>query len=144
VHYVVGQPAEIRWHDGRIEKVSAETFDPLVENHLEYYRYLRGETARPATTLADCRPFVALNDLAHVSSGKISEIPAALVKRVRNPQDQKDYFEVAELSATQADFLVRGAWPSARGWGRIQPPPSVTPQDLGRFRDVIRQMAEKS
>ena len=142
LRYSVGGHVEIRWRDGRIEKTPLEPFDALQENHLEYYRYLRGETSRPATTLADSRPFVALNDLAHISSGHITQIPAAQVSGMRDEKEQKDYLHVASMAATQERFLAQGAWPSASGWGR-GPAEVATPADLGRFHAVLRAMAAK-
>ena len=142
LRYVVGRQIEIRWNDGRVEKIAPEPFDPLVENHLDYYRYLRGETPRPATTLTDSRPFVALNDLAHISSGRIAAIPAPLVSGVREEKEQKDYFNVAGMAAAHENFLVRGTWPGANGWGR-EPGEVATPADLGRLYEVVRTMAAK-
>ncbi|MEO6876475.1 MAG: Gfo/Idh/MocA family oxidoreductase [Opitutaceae bacterium] len=142
LRYLVGQHAEIRWNDGRVEKITFGEFDGLAENHLDYYRYLRGESARPATLLTDTRPFVALNDLAHVSSGKISPFPPALVTAVRDEKEQKDYINVAGMQAAQENFLIRGTWPSTTGWGR-EPGAVVTPADLPRFRATVRAMAGK-
>ena len=142
LRYVVGRQIEIRWNDGRVEKIAAEPFEPLAENHLDYYRYLRGETTRPATTLADSRAFVALNDLAHVSSARIAKIPAALVSGVRDEKEQKDYLPTAGLTAAHENFLVRGAWPGANGWER-EPGEVATPADLGKFYDVVRTMAKR-
>ena len=140
LRYSVGRHIEIRWSDGRVEKTLLDPFDPLLENHLEYFRYLRGETARPATTLADSRPFVALSDLAYVSSGRIAPIPAEQVGGVRDEKDQKNYLEVATMPAAQDNFLGRGVWPGASGWGR-DPGEVVTPADLPRLHDVVRTMA---
>lgn len=142
LRYVVGQLTEIRWADGRIDRIPPEPFDGLRENHLEYYRYLRGEAPRPATTLADTRPFTMLNDLAHVSSGIIAPIPWDRVTAVRDEKEQKDYLDVAGLTATQENFIWRGVWPSACGWER---PPGVvvTPADLPRFHDTVRAMVKK-
>jgi predicted dehydrogenase len=142
LRYVVGRQIEIRWNDGRVEKVAPEPFDPLVENHLDYHRYLRGESPRPATTLADSRAFVVLNDLAHLSSGRIAPIPASLVSGVREEKEQKDYLHVAGITAAHENFLVRGAWPGANGWER-EPGEVATPADLVRFHDVVRAMAAK-
>lgn len=142
LRYAVGGHLEVRWNDGRVEKSQLEPFDPLLENHLDYFRYLRGETSRPATTLADSRPFVALNDLAYVSSGRISTVPASMVSGVRDEKEQKDYLQVNGLAAAQENFLVRGVWPSASGWGR-EPAEVVTLADLPRFHDVVRAMAKK-
>ena len=142
IRYAVGRQVEVRWSDGRVEKIAPEPFDPLVENHLDYYRYLRGESPRPSTTLVDSRPFVALNDLAHVSSGFIAPIPAALVSAVRDEKEQKDYLGVASMAAVHENFLVRGAWPGAGGWDRATGD-VATPADLGRFHDVVRAMAGK-
>ena len=142
VRYSVGGSIEIRWNDGRAEKLQLEPFDPLQENHLDFFRYLRGESLRPATTLADTRPFVALNDLAHVSSKTIAAIPAPQVSGVREEKEQKDYLHVPGMAAAHENFLVRGAWPSASGWGR-EPGEVVTPADLARFHDTVRAMAAK-
>ena len=141
LRYTVGRHIEIRWNDGRIEKSLLEAFDPLEENHLEYFRYLRGEIPRPATTLADSRPFVALNDLAHISSGRISPIPADKISGMRDEKEQKDYLHVVDMMTAHENFLVRGIWPSATGWGR-EPGEVVTTADLPRFHDVVRAMAK--
>ena len=143
IRYSVGGNLEIRWTDGRVEKVPLDPFDPLQENHLEYFRYLRGEAPRPATTLPDTRPFVALNDLAHVSSHQINQIPASLVTGVREEKEQKDYIQVTGLTSVQENFLTRGVWPSACGWGRGSAE-VVTPTDLPRFHDTVRAMAASS
>ncbi|MBL9189766.1 MAG: Gfo/Idh/MocA family oxidoreductase [Opitutaceae bacterium] len=140
LRYTVGSSFEIRWADGRVEKTALDPFDALLENHLEYFRYLRGEISRPATTLADSRPFVVLNDLAHVSSGRISTIPASLVSPVRDEREQKDYLSVANITTVQENFLNRGEWPGEHGWGRV-PGEVATPADLPRFHDVVRAMA---
>ncbi len=142
VRYIIGQQADIRWVDGRVERITPDPFDGLYDNHLDYYRYLRGETERPATTLVDSRPFVILNDLAHVSSGRIAAIPPALVTATRDMKEQKDYLDVAGIQAAQDAFLVRGLWPGANGWQR-EPGEVVTPGDLPRFRSVIDAMAAK-
>ncbi len=142
LRYVVGQSADVRWCDGRSEHLALGPFDGLEENHLDYYRYLRGERPRPATSLADSRPFVVLNDLAYVSSGRIASIPAELVTVVRDEREQQDYLEVSSLPATQENFALRGAWPGAHGWSR-EPGEVVTPAELSRFHDVIRGMAGK-
>lgn len=140
IRYAVGSQIEVRWNDGRVEKITLEPFDPLIENHLDYYAYLRGETPRPATSLVDSRPFVTLNNLAHISSGCITPIPPELVTALRDPKEQKDYLHVASMTAAHENFLVRGVWPSASGWGRA-PGEVATPADLPRFRDVVRAMA---
>jgi hypothetical protein len=142
IRYSVGGTIEIRWTDGRTEKWPLDPFDPLLENHLDYFRYLRGESPRPATTLADSRPFVALNDLAHVSSKTIGIIPADRVSGVRDEKEQKDYLHVGNMIAAHENFLVRGVWPSGCGWGR-EPGEVVTPGDLPRFHEIVRTMAGK-
>ncbi len=139
IRYVVGQQAEVRWNDGRLERIILDPFDGLEENHLEYYRYLRGESPRAATTLADSRPFVALNDLAYVSSGHVASIAPERISQVRDEKEQKDYLNVSGLQAAQENFTARGSWPSASGWGRT-PGEVTTLADLSRFHDVVRSM----
>lgn len=111
IRYMVGGHWEVRWNDGRVERDALGPFDALEANHLEYHRYLRGESARPATTLADCRPFVALNSLAYVSSGTIHRFPPEAVVPVRDEKEQLDYLNVPQLPAAQEQFLERGVWP---------------------------------
>lgn len=136
--YVVGRHAEVKWNDGRVEKIPLDPFDGLAENHAEYYRYLRGESIRPATTLTDSIPFVTVNDLAYISSGRIAAIPAARVTGVREEKEQKDYLNVAGLTTAVEQFLVRGAWPGT-DWGR-PPGDVVTSADLPRLVEVVRGM----
>ena len=81
-----------------------------------------------------------LNALAHVSSGRIAPIPAALVQPVHEMKEQKDYLDVAGIHAAQEAFLVRGLWPGANGWQRTTGD-VTTPADLPRFRAVIDAMA---
>jgi predicted dehydrogenase len=142
LRYSVGGQIEVSWKDGRSERISSGPFDGLEENHLEYGRYLRGETPRPATTLEDSRPFVTLNGLAHVSSGRILPIPAALVSLARDEKEQKDYLSVAGMAKVVENFLCRGIWPSYAGWRRDNGD-VVTPADLARFQDVVRSMASQ-
>src|SRR5580658_9757640 len=141
LRYAVGGQVEVSWKDGRTERISSGPFDGLEENHLEYCRYLRGEVPRPATTLGDSRPFVVLNDLAHVSSGRIHPVPAHLVSHERDEKEQKDYVSVAGLGKVVENFLCRGIWPGYAGWRRDNGE-VVTPCDLGRFPGTVRAMAE--
>jgi len=139
LHYIVGRHAEIRWHDGRSERIEVGPFDGLTKNHLAYYRYLRGESNRPATSLVDSRPFVILNDLAHVSSGQISAIPAERITHVRDEKEQKDYINVAGMTGAIDRFLQKGDWPGAHGWNR-ETGAKVTVHDLSRFHETVRSM----
>ncbi|HWA87675.1 MAG TPA: Gfo/Idh/MocA family oxidoreductase [Opitutus sp.] len=143
LNYVVGSHAEIRRCDGRVEKIDLDPFDGLLRNHQEYYRYLNGARPRPATTLADSRPFVVLNDLAYVSSRQITPIPERYVSVERNDKEQKEYLEVDGLRSAQAAFLMHGTWPGANGWKR-EPPALATAGDLPRFHDTIAAMAQSS
>jgi hypothetical protein len=140
LRYAVGGQIEVSWKDGRTERITSEPFDGLEENHLDFCRYLRGEVPRPATTLADSRPLVVLNDLAHVSSGTIQPVPAHLVSVVRDEKEQQDYVSVAGMAKTVDAFLARGIWPGYAGWRRDNGE-VVTPADLPRFHAVVRAMA---
>lgn len=141
IHYRVYQGAEIRWNDGRIEPVAVDPSVGLVENHLDYYRYLRGETSRPATTLVDSRPFVELNNLAYVSSGEITTFPDGLVTSLVHPEDAQTYLAVEGLPAALNDFLAHGRWPgTALGWRSGTPAASVTPAELPRLMSALQAL----
>lgn len=141
IEYIVGQGAQIRWASGKLERIAWEPFDPLLQNHLAYLRYLTDETPRPATTLADCRAFVILNALAFVSSGTIAAIPAEQVSLVFNSKEQKDYVSVAGLDGVMDEFAKQARWPSANGWSRASPPARATPAELTRLQERLRPLA---
>jgi predicted dehydrogenase len=140
LRYSVGGQTEVSSKDGRTERFPSAPFDSLEANHVEYCRYLRGEVARPATTLEDSRPLVVLNDLAHISSGTIHPVPPHLVSAVRDEKEQKDYLTVSDFPRIVDNFLSRGIWPGYLGWRRDNGE-VVTPADLPRFRPVVAAMA---
>lgn len=144
IYYIVGKHVEIRWHDGRVEPVALDRFDALAENHLDYYRYIRGETDRPATTLVDSRPFVTLNNLVYISSGEITSLPAASLQPVIDSRDAQSYLAVAGLPEALNDFLVHGRWPGVtRGWRKGAPATLVTPADLPRFIPTLQTLVSR-
>lgn len=140
IRYVVGSHYEIRRADGTVEREQLPPFDSVVDNHLAYYRYLRGETDRPATRLVDSRPFVHINNLAYVSTGSITTFPAGRTRLVSNPHDNGDYHEVEGLAAALDDFLKKGVWPAPELFGRTGSSRLATPVDLPATRDVVRRM----
>jgi len=141
LRYIVGSHAEIHWLDGRPnERIETRGFDPLRENHLAYRRYLIGEESRPATSLTDSRPFVHLNDLAHISSGEIAPLPEELISHTRNEREQKDYISMSGRMQEAMDrFLDAGTWPGKQ-WGRRSHAALVTPAALPKFHDTVRTM----
>jgi predicted dehydrogenase len=141
LRYSVGGHVEVSWKDGRSERISTAPFDALEENHLEYCRYMQGEVERPATTLADSRPLVVLNDLTYISSGSIHPVPPHLVSLIREEKEQKDYLSVTGMPKTVDNFLSRGIWPGYAGWRRDNGE-VVTAQDLPRFPGVVQSMAK--
>ncbi|MFH1498673.1 MAG: Gfo/Idh/MocA family oxidoreductase [Verrucomicrobiota bacterium] len=140
IRYVVGSHYEIRHADGTVEREQLPPFDSVVDNHLAHYRYLRGETDRPATRLVDSRPFVHLNNLAYVSAGAITTFPAERTSLVRNPRDNADYHEVAGLAGALTDFLEKGVWPAATLFGRAASSRLATPADVAATRETVGRM----
>ncbi|HEY9248880.1 MAG TPA: hypothetical protein VIO38_07100, partial [Rariglobus sp.] len=106
------------------------------------YRYLRGETTRPATTLVDSRPFVELNNLIYVSSAEITSFRADLVSPILNPKDAQTYLSVDGLPAALDGFLASGRWPGTTlGRSRRTPATPVTSADLARFMPALETLA---
>lgn len=141
IRYSAGDHAEVRWNDGRIESVALDRFNAISENHLAYYRYLRGETVRPATTLEDSRPFVVLNNLAYVSSGEITRLPSADVKSAISETDDGHRLVVAGLGDAFADFLDHGRWPGvSRRWRAGAPAKIVGCASLNDFMSTLQKL----
>jgi predicted dehydrogenase len=131
LRYQIGSHHEIAWRDGRVERVALPAFDAVAENQLNYLRHLRGEVARPATTLADSRPFVALNALAYLSAGGVVELPAGRVSWTARA-DGRVFAEVPGVGAMLESFCSGGFWPDewiGLGPGSA-PPTAVGPGDL--------------
>jgi len=139
IDYRFNRHAEIRWLDGRTECFSFPPFSHLLENHREYHRYLRGQSPRPLTTLADCRPFVWLNDLAFISGEEITPLPSETF--ADDWLGGKGTFRfVPGIETAVSDFVERGIWPGRDRWPRPRPV-RVSPADLGRFSATLDRIA---
>lgn len=71
--------ASIEYSNGSVEECKSEFEDQsalLQFNLMEYLEYLSGRSLRPTTSLSDSQSFVALCDLALVSSSAIHDIDA--------------------------------------------------------------------
>jgi predicted dehydrogenase len=141
ITWILHQHFEIQWNDGRVEKVELQ-HAPLVDlNHLKYYEYLRGEIAEPMTTLVDSKPFVLLNNLIYVSSGKINSIPTAEIEKSSTEKNGKteEWTHWSEMENLRAKFFQTGEFPSAvKPWA--VPGKSVTPSDVAQLPKTIEQM----
>jgi predicted dehydrogenase len=140
IRYVAGHKGEIVWNDGRREPIGVGTFETPLMNHRDYYRYLRGETDRPAITLEDCRSFVHLNGLTYISSETIENIaPEHLI--LKRGKGAAAIPIIANLKTHGDQFLNHGVWPDlgARKWPNG--PGAVKPSDLPRLREVLLEMA---
>jgi hypothetical protein len=86
---------------------------------------------------------VTLNDLAYISSGRISPFPAGSVSRVRDEKDHKDYLSVDGMVPALERFLGEARWPGSGGWAR-EPGKVVAPADLPQLGEVLRAMEDAS
>jgi predicted dehydrogenase len=129
----------IRWADGREETERLSGFRHLDENFRAYFAYLRGERARPVTTLADSRPFVYLNDLAYLAAGYITPVPEDAVRHDRDA-NRGAVVEIADIDAIMERFLQTGAFPSAQGLPWAAPGGAAIPKDLPRLAEVVAAM----
>lgn len=104
---------EIAWHDGRVERIreAVEDFDALItETHLAHQRFLRKESYRPLTRLADCRSFVQFNALCYVASGRITTFDPDRIAQVAVDGDTQ--LEVQGLCEAIDAFTQYGQWPA--------------------------------
>ncbi|RYX82051.1 Gfo/Idh/MocA family oxidoreductase [bacterium] len=104
----------IEWHDGRSEEgpTDANAVSGLLVRNLQYFaNYLKGEVARPLTTLADSRPFVTLNDLILVAAGHITTIPDSFITR-QTGNNNEVLRTVEDITPSLQFFLQQGCFPS--------------------------------
>lgn len=134
IDYVTNERMVIRWRDGRVEMTPLAGFDAQVANLRHLFACIRGERARPPTTLADSRPFVALNAMAYLSSGRIHVFPEGEILPTGRGGVTEGYRSVRGLPELAARFLADGSWPAGE-------PREVRPTELGRLSAVVREMS---
>lgn len=142
IYFSSMESVQVHWKDGRIEAVPFEPFDGLIENQKAYCDYLRDKSPRPPTTLEDARSFVALNNLAYISSGAITRIPEALVTEVPEQEKKSVFLEVSGLDEAIDAFLENGQWPQ-KVWGGSSAE-VVGLKDLPRLRQTLAAMSQKA
>lgn len=85
IEFPTWRTANIVWKDGNrpqehLESAWRDYRDVVRENFLSYARYLRGDTARPITTLQDSEPFVELCHAAQNSPRGIQDFSSKRVQ----------------------------------------------------------------
>lgn len=113
---------------GRADEVICEA-DPhhALENMRAACALVASGSGRPATTLADSRPFVHLNAMAHISTGRIGQEPACAGTW-------------PGILAMCDRFLADGAHPCDQGLMAAPWPEWVTPADLPRLRAAVDRL----
>ncbi len=115
--------ARIKWRDGRRETLESDIPDHAAMLRENLGAHLKGN--RPATRLDDCESFVALCDLALVSSGAIHDLPAHADVEGRRTVDG--------LEAALRAFVQNESWPGSL-------PPPAQPSDLARLEAVATRL----
>lgn len=114
---------------GRPDEVIADPdTDQALENIRSACALVAAGRGRPATTLADSRPFVQLNALAHLSTGRIGQDPAGTGT-------------TAGIVAACARFITDGTHPCDQGFAWAPRPQWVAPADLPRLRAAVEALA---
>ena len=113
----------ITWKDGTVEegKLDPVPYSLTCNNYANLLATLSGQRERPFTTLADSRPFVALNNLAFLSSGGVATVrpPCALAFEDRSSTG----VEITRLRDAGGRFLLSGVFPESRAipWASPRP-----------------------
>lgn len=132
---------EIFWRDGRHEVWEDEPFVGVPENQRAYCEYLRGIRDRPATRLADTRPFVHLNALAYASAREIRNFSDCGVEIDRTPNDAGSFSRTARgLQDALEEFVTEGTWP--RNWNPAAGECCVGMEALSEVPPVVREMRQ--
>ncbi len=134
----------IDWNDGRAPETATvylgDLFSAIFRN---YFRYLAGQAERPTISLSDTREFVALHDLAYVSSGGIHNIPDKFVSHT--PKDTGGLLSaIAGIEEAAVAFVSTGKLPADQRCPWAVRGETVTPADLARFVPLIRRETQST
>lgn len=116
--------------------------DPKVSPTLNlrtYFAYLRGDAPRPMTRLADSRPFVELNGLAYLASGRITTLPARYCTK-----HDGGYLSVNGLYEAMREFAASGVFPSAQGQPWAVAGGRAVRADLSQLTEKIHRMSDRT
>ena len=102
-------------------------------------RYLRGEAARPLTTLADSRPFVTLNDLLFVAAGHIATVSGSAVDRTVTERGET-MLAIQGVDEQLKNFAATGLLPSEAGVPWARPGGLAVPGQLEALDRSIEKM----
>lgn len=140
ITYAPGGATRIEWDDGHVEQTEGESLDLVAANQRAYFNYLRGNLDRPITRLIDSRPFVELNDLAYIASGRITTAPEPHIERASPPNAQPGHAAIRGVEAIAGEFVRVGLFPSAQKTPWAAPGGKATPSELGRLSAVVAKM----
>lgn len=138
VTWRVADSYTIDWNDGRPAETApvylGDLFSAIFRN---YFLYLAGRAGRPTVSLADTREFVALHDLAYVSSGGIHSVPDQFVSHA--PKDTGGLLSaIAGIEEAAVAFASTGKLPAEQGCPWAVRGTTATPDDLKLFLPLIR------
>jgi predicted dehydrogenase len=141
--YVTGRECELRWKDGRQEKVDLRTDSDWQERNFRvYFQYLAGKERGPVNTLAACRPFVAFNDLIYLATPGITTVDGDQAEAIRDAKGG-DYRVIPGIVPAMQGFAERGEWPEAGRQAWAREPGRANIADLGLAGIKVRALAEK-
>ena len=154
------QHVTIRYTDGRVEEQrdaslgNVEGF--LAAQFRAYGDCVAGRAERPLTRLEDCRPFVALNDLAYIAAGRIVTVPEEYVVRragdasaggvgsIGTSDGPSGFAAITGVEEAVEEFLASGRMPSEQHAPWAVPGGRATMADIPRLRAVVTAMRDAS
>ncbi len=136
LRYVTDSACEIRWKDGRVEKIDLrDQGDWQERNFRRYFDFLAGKHEAPVVSLKQSRPFVAWIDLMYAATPGIVDIPASMIE-----WHERDTIPAPRgLPEALHNFVESGRWPHealALSWAQSPGRAHLTdlPQSLARIR----------
>lgn len=124
----------ITWRDGTVEEGALDSvpYSLTCHNYVDLLSTVSGQRERPFTTLADSRSFVALNNLAFLSSGGITTVDRPWAAAFEDKDSTG--VEIALLRDAGNRFLGSGDFPESPGVPWATPAPRAAGgADLPQF-----------
>jgi len=122
---------------GRADEVIQTVEASLPLSVGDYFKFLKGDTHRPAQTLPDCVGFVETNALFYLAGKKIHTVPLKSLRQA----NRKSVVAIPDIEQAGRRFLADGVLPSEAGYPWARPGGRSSVKDLPNLARAVESLS---